>query len=72
MWNARTPEGAADSGEIVRLELADGTVELRVVAREPQLLIDRADYGVRYTLSKADADKLLKLPQPAPTPASAE
>lgn len=69
MWNARMPDGAGSDGDTVRIALDDGIVELRVAAREPQLLIDRADYGVRYTLSKADADKLLTLPEPAATPA---
>lgn len=72
MWNALRPEDAGDdSGEPVRLVLQDGSeVRLRVVEREPQLKIDRADYGIRYTLSKADADKLLKLPEPSPAPTS--
>lgn len=66
MWNAQRPADAGDAGEPVKLVLADGEVALRIAARDPQLLIDRADYGVRYTLSKADVDKLLKLPEPAP------
>ncbi|MEQ1439229.1 DUF4340 domain-containing protein [Fontimonas sp. SYSU GA230001] len=66
MWNARIPDGAP-AGEAVRIVTDTGEIQLRVAAREPQLLIDRPDYGLRYTLSKADADKLLKL-APAPTP----
>lgn len=65
MWNALRPTDAGDAGEPVKIVLADGEVQLRVAARDPQLLIDRADYGVRYTLSKADVDRLLKLPEPA-------
>lgn len=69
MWNARMPEGADTAGEAVRIVTAEGEIQLRVAAREPQLLIDRPDYGIRYTLSKADADKLLKLvPVPTPSP----
>ncbi|SFF25038.1 protein of unknown function [Fontimonas thermophila] len=72
MWNARRPSDAGDSGEVVKLTLADGDVLLRIVARDPQLQIDRPDYGVRYTLSKTDVDKLLKLPDPPPAPAASE
>ncbi|MFA5938437.1 MAG: DUF4340 domain-containing protein [Sinimarinibacterium sp.] len=72
MWNARMPEGAAASGETVRIVTAEGEIQLRVAAREPQLLIDRPDYGLRYTLSKADADRLLKLaPALTPSPSAA-
>lgn len=72
MWNARRPSDAGEAGDAVKLVLDDGEVLLRVVAREPQLQIDRPEYGVRYTLSKAEADKLLKLPEPAAAPAPAE
>ncbi len=69
MWNARRPADAESGagGEPVRIVTADGEIALRVVAREPQLQIDRADYGLRYTLSKADAERLLQLPA-APAP----
>lgn len=72
MWNARMPEGAAATGEAVRITTDAGEIQLRVAARDPQLQIDRAEYGVRYTLSKADVDRLLKLaPVPTPGPSAA-
>lgn len=72
MWNGRIPDGTP-SGEAVRIVTESGEIQLRIAAREPQLQIDRLDYGIRYTLSKADADKLLKLaPAPTATPAPTE
>lgn len=72
MWNAQRPADAGDTGEPVKLVLADGEVALRIVARDPQLQIDRPDYGLRYTLSKTDVDKLLKLPEPVAEPPNPE
>jgi hypothetical protein len=68
MWNAARPADAGDAGKPIRIVLADGEIKLRLIETEPQLVIDSPAYGVRYTLSKADADKLLVLPKPAPTP----
>lgn len=67
MWNASDPpEGS--TGDAVRLSLADGRViDLIVQARDPQLVLARKDLRVRYTLSKALADELFKIPA-APAP----
>jgi hypothetical protein len=70
MFNARIePEDA--NAEAMTLTLADGrTVGFTIVSREPQLLLSRADLGVRYTVSKADIDGLLKIGEPAPASAA--
>jgi len=68
MWNAKRPADAGDAGQPIRLVLADGEIPLRLIETDPQLVIDSPAYGVRYTLSKADADTLLRLPKPAPMP----
>lgn len=68
MWNAARPADAGDAGEPVRIVLAEGELNLRIVEREPQLKIDNPAYGVRYTVSKAELDKLLKLPEATPSP----
>ncbi|SEQ26985.1 protein of unknown function [Solimonas aquatica] len=65
MWNAAIPAQAAQSGQTpqpITLSLEGGqTIQLLLISREPQLIIDRPDLKVRYTLSKADADTLLSL-----------
>jgi len=63
MWNA-TAESSS-TGEPITIKLKDGVVRLRLIAREPQLIIENPDLGVRYTLSKALGDDMLQLPQPA-------
>lgn len=68
MWNEMAPAGKA-SGERVRVTLKGGVArEFVVAAREPQLKLRRADLGVTLVLSKALADELLKLPEPAKEP----
>ena len=66
MWNAADPpEGSR--GDTVTLELDDGSrIELVVQAREPQLVLARKDYRVRYTLSKALVEELFQIPEPPP------
>ena len=68
MWNAaEPPEGS--KGDAVKLILDDGrTIDLVVVARDPQLVLSSKALGVRYTLSKALVDELFKIPSP-PSPA---
>ena len=68
MWNAaEPPEGS--KGDAVKLTLDDGrTIDLVVVARDPQLVLSSKALGVRYTLSKALVDELFKIPSP-PSPA---
>ncbi len=63
------PEDA--QGEAATLTLADGrTLSFTIAARDPQLVLARADLGVRYTLSRADIDTLLQLPAPKPADAA--
>jgi hypothetical protein len=71
MWNemAGDTKAAGDKarGDRVKVTLKGGVVrEFTVAAREPQLKLHRADLGVNLVLSKALADELLKLPEPAP------
>ncbi len=68
LWNELdTKEGKDAKGELVTITLKDGVMKLLVVAREPQLQIDRPDIGVKFNLSKALSDEILKLPSPPPT-----
>src|ERR1051325_1378302 len=46
-------------GELVTVTLKQGPMKFLVVAREPQLQIDRPDIGVKFNLSKALADEIL-------------
>lgn len=71
MWNALIPAGTQHEGTPIHVVTADGAFDLYVVETEPQLVLDRPDYGVRYTLSKADVMSLLSLPEPPEAPSSA-
>jgi hypothetical protein len=70
MWNAAEPaEGS--KGDAATITLKDGSrLNFIVAERDPQLVLARPDIKVRYTLSKALADTLLKLAPatPAATP----
>lgn len=61
MWNAAE---TADSfkGDVVTVTLKDQSLRFIVAEREPQLVLVRPDLKVRYTLSKALEEELLKLP----------
>lgn len=63
MWNAAMPADGG-KGEPITLTLKSGVVHLVLVSKEPQLIIDRPDLKVRYTLSKADTETLLTLTAP--------
>ncbi len=67
MWNAAMPADGGQ-GEAVRIILKDGqTLDFTIAAREPQLVLDRPAWKLRYTLSKADESRLLTLaPPPRP------
>ena len=75
MWNEQAKDASA-KGERVKVTLKDGTVrEFVVAAVDPQFKLYRPDLGVNLVLSKALADEMLKLPEPAkeePKPAEAE
>ena len=66
MWNALARDGKV-SGDKVKVALKGGaTREFVIAARDPQFKLHRADLGVTFVLSKALAEELLKLPEPAP------
>jgi len=72
MWNELARD-ATVTGEAVKVLLkGGGSREFVVAAREPQFKLHRADLGVTFVLSKALADELLKLPEPAPEPKQEE
>lgn len=69
LWNAALPADArpAAAPQAAVVTLKDGSsYRFDIAAREPQLLLSRPDLKVQYSLSKADADKLLQLPAPPP------
>jgi hypothetical protein len=73
LWNAATPADAKPvaNPQTVVLTLKDGgSLSFNIVGRDPQLVLERADLKVQYDLAKSDADKLLKLPEPPPPPAT--
>jgi hypothetical protein len=62
MWNAMETE-AEPKGDGVTLTLNDGrTVALRVVERDPQLVLSNPALKLRYTLSKVLATDLFQVP----------
>lgn len=72
MWT-QAAEPGEPKGEPVKIVTKDKTCDFLVVARDPQLTIENPALKLRYVLSKADTDKLLKLeaPKPAATQADA-
>lgn len=69
MWNAAMPADGG-KGQPITLTTKAGVVNLVLVSEDPQLTVDRPDLKLRYSLSKADTDTLLKLPSSAPRPAT--
>ena len=58
-------EGTASGTDVFTVGLKDGrAVELRVLAREPELVLLRADEGVRYHFAPDVAKKLISPPRP--------
>jgi len=58
-------EAQAPAGEALNVQLKDGrTIALHVLAREPELVLLRADEGVRYHFAPEVAKKLLAPPRP--------
>ncbi len=72
MWNGAEPVASVEGGEKVTVTLADDRVlNFVIAARDPQFLLARPEIGVRYTLDKTLAERMLGLPKPAPaTPAA--
>ena len=69
MWNEAAP-GDAPPGERVRITTQEGRVtEFIVAATDPQFALYSPVLKVRYQLSKALAEALLKLPEPKPAEA---
>ena len=68
MWNAAdAPEGSP--GDTVTITLKDRELKFIVAERDPQLVLVNPALKVRFTLSKALVDELLKLPAETPPPA---
>lgn len=65
MWNAAALPDAPDAGEPIVIVTRDGRLDLRLLAREPQLVIENRALGIRYVLSRALEGELLRLPTPA-------
>lgn len=64
MWN-ELAKGQKPQGDPVIVTLKDGSaVKFLVVERDPQFKLYRPDLGVRFVLSKALTEELLKLPAP--------
>jgi hypothetical protein len=76
MWcqlDSAAPAADEKADDRITITLKDRTLQFRIVSRDPQFVLAAPDLKLRYTLSKADADKLLKLPTPAkPAPAVAK
>ena len=73
LWN-QAPEGELDYSDQPQIELGldDGSqIQLRLYAKEPQLILARPAAQVHYHLSKALADDLLGLP-PTAEPVAAD
>ena len=69
LWNAATPADAkpVPNQQTAQVALKDGSIlSFNIAGRDPQLVLERADFKVQYDLAKSDADKLLKLPEPPP------
>ena len=69
LWNAATPTDAkpVPNQQTAQVALKDGsTLSFNIAGRDPQLVLERADFKVQYDLAKSDVDKLLKLPEPPP------
>jgi hypothetical protein len=56
------------TGETVTVYTRDSTrpIVLHIVARTPDLILARPDWGIQYQLPVSEADSLLTLPQPVP------
>jgi hypothetical protein len=69
LWNELDANAKDAKGDGVSVALKDGRVlKFLVVSRDPQLVLERQDLGVKFNLSKALADDLLKLPPPPASP----
>lgn len=72
MWNEQA-DAKVPAGDAVTLTLKDRTIKLVVAERDPQFKLYSPDARIRYVLSKALQDELLKLPEPKKEePAAAE
>jgi hypothetical protein len=68
LWNTALPAArpaAAPPAAVVTLKNGQ-SYSFDILGRDPQLVLGRTDLRVQYSLSKADADILLKLPEPPP------
>ncbi len=63
-------DGAAGETVTVHTRGSDEPLVLRIVARTPDLILARPDWGIQYQLPGSEADSLFTLPPPAPEPAA--
>lgn len=74
LWNAASPVPAPDArppaaAQTAVVTLKDGSsLSFNIVSRDPQLVLERADLKVQYSLAKTEVEKLLKLAEPPPAP----
>ncbi len=63
MWNELAIDAKGVKGDAVTITLKDRVLKFIVVERDPQLKLFSPELGVRYVLSKALENELLKLPE---------
>ena len=72
LWNELDANAKDAKGDAVTITTKDGATKFIVVAREPQMQLERPEIGVKFNLSKALVDEILALPEsPAPPAAPA-
>lgn len=57
------PDGSGSSGEEIRIELEQETIDLRITRREPELELARPDLRVKYRFPAEQSTALLTLPE---------
>jgi hypothetical protein len=62
----RYVDGTGGDTVTVHTRGSDEPLVLRIVARSPDLILARPDWGIQYQLPGSEADSLFSLPQPAP------
>lgn len=64
MWNELATDAKQVKGDEVTITLKDRTLKFLIVERDPQFKLYAPELGIRYVLSKALENDLLKLPEP--------
>jgi len=71
----QSADDAEGKGEPLRITTADGPIELRILSREPELVLVRPDLGVKYRFPAERGGELFELskrPADTPKPSSIE